>query len=58
MGRVSWEADGFFLRVVRVGSSASGCAAGAGRPGASSTFFLRHPSVALALGSHIKVGEM
>ena len=39
MGRVSWQADGFFLRVVWVGSTASGRAAGAGRPDASSTVF-------------------
>jgi len=35
---VSWlRADGFFLRVVRIGSSASGRAAGAGCPDTSST---------------------
>ena len=34
-GRVGWGADGFFLHVVRVESSASERAAGAGRPGAS-----------------------
>jgi len=36
-GRVGWGADGFFFYVVRIESSASGRAAGAGRPGAGST---------------------